>query len=133
MTENDHNRRSELCPRCELGVIAGIEQLDSTFHRHFLRCPRCGWAKRGELVSGVALEAERELWVTVRLQSQMSSSQLRALRAMQVKGDNETVVEFMERVRKEATLRLGPFWPKPKAIEVARKLAEVGLEATITQ
>ena len=123
----------DLCPECGLSVISGTEQVDSCSHRRFLRCPRCGWERKGAPETGIAIEVEHEFWITVRLQPQMSPSQLRALRSAQPLDDGESALQFMKRVRNASTLRVGPFWPKYKAVEAVRKLVDAGLEASISR
>ena len=113
-------------------VVSGSELVDSRSYRDVLGCPRCRWERKGDLRTGVALEVEREFWVTVSMQSHLSPSQLRALRSAQPFDNGESALQFVERIRNTTALRVGPFWPRYKAEEAVRSLVEAGLDATIS-
>jgi hemoglobin len=108
------------------------EQAGPTSYRRFQRCPRCGWTRTGDVEQGIALEVEHELWVTVRLPARISTSQLHAIRSVQPGNSSEPVTQFALRIRSASTVKIGPYWPKPKASDVASKLLSAGLDAEIT-
>ena len=119
------------CPQCQ-------GPGESSLHGGLFvdRCAACGWEQSGtanspEWFRGYAVEVESEFWVRVSLRPALTPAQLRAIRAADPDGSNESAQSFVTRMKSAPELRLGPFWPKPRALAALRTLADAGLEASI--
>ncbi len=119
------------CPRCQ-GLV------ESSLHgRLFVdRCSACGWEQSGtanspEWVRGYAVEVEREFWVRVSLRLPLTPAHLRAVRAVDPGIAAESAQSFVARIKRAEELRLGPFWPRPRALAALQTLADAGFDATM--
>lgn len=107
---------SRNCPKCQ-------REVECSPHVGLLadRCPACGFTRP-------AVEVETEFWIKVPLRSALTATQLRAVRAADPQGTDESAQSFVSRIRDARELRLGPFWLKPRALDAMRRLAQAGLE-----
>jgi len=86
---------------------------------------------QGGVARSSAVEIEHEFWIAVYWRGPLTPAQLHALRAADPAHTFEAAQSFMARIRGASELRLGPFWPKPRALAALRVLSEVGLDGTI--
>jgi hypothetical protein len=121
---------SRPCPQCQ-------RQADSSLRGGLLteRCRACGWERCGTANSPdwfpPAVEVETDSWIRLRPPATLTAAQWRVLRALDPQGAGESVQSFVSRMRGAREMRLGPFWPRPRAWEALRTLAEAGLDASL--